>query len=515
MSIQILDCTLRDGGYYTNWDFESEVINEYFQNLKYLPVDYVEIGYRNKQEKDYYGEFLYCPISTVKHAASIIGKEKVVIMLNEKDMDLSTVKELIEPVKDHIGMVRFAMDPKNIDLVIPYVEYLKGCGLKVGLNFMYFSILNINDSFIAQLKKIAHVDFIYLVDSFGSMVPDDVFNKIALIKNSISTPLGFHGHNNLELALINSIKAVEAGAEIIDSTITGMGRGAGNLKTELFLSYLFSIKKKEVDFRVLSDTVNAFQKLWEEYRWGTNLPYMISGAFSLPQKDVMSWIEKRRFSVSTIIQKLMNQQQKTLTDIKLPGLNSASSVLTKCNSKPLLIIGGGDSVKKHINGIRNYLLENPSTLIVYSSVKHISLFEKTDNTKILGLVGSEGEKLKGRDEVTKSIDACILPPSPRLMGTFTIKQMEERSYEVDTNNISSDILETPLGLALSFAQTIKCPNVYIVGFDGYNAPTPVQQDLEIETQNVIDTYKKNNIKLISLTPTKFKNVEKSSIYSLL
>lgn len=65
--MQILDCTLRDGGYYTNWDFESSLVDTYLAAVNQLPIDYIEVGYRNKPQAEYMGQYGYCPISTLKH----------------------------------------------------------------------------------------------------------------------------------------------------------------------------------------------------------------------------------------------------------------------------------------------------------------------------------------------------------------------------------------------------------------------------------------------------------------
>src|SRR5690606_19642802 len=84
---------------------------------------------------------------------------------------------------------------------------------------------------------------------------------------------GFHAHNNLELAHINTLTAIEYGASIVDATITGIGRGAGNLKTELLLTSLHAQGVLEVNFETLSNTVESFSELKDQHKWDTNLAY--------------------------------------------------------------------------------------------------------------------------------------------------------------------------------------------------------------------------------------------------
>lgn len=96
------------------------------------------------------------------------------------------------------------------------------------------------------------------------------------------------------MGLVNTLTAIACGADYVDATVLGMGRGAGNLNMELLLTYL-NKEGLEVDFNVLSDVITAFQPLLERYKWGTNLPYMISGANSFPQKEVMEWVSNRAY----------------------------------------------------------------------------------------------------------------------------------------------------------------------------------------------------------------------------
>jgi 4-hydroxy 2-oxovalerate aldolase len=188
-------------------------------------------------------------------------------------------------------------------------EKVKSLGFEVGFNVMYMSKWINQKDFLALLPRVIGVaDYFYLVDSYGGVFPKDVREIVGLVKDLTgSVSLGFHGHNNLELALINTLTAIEAGCEIVDATITGMGRGAGNLKTELLLTVLNSEGNLVVDFNSLSKIVDSFSNLQKKYDWGTNLPYMVSGAHSLPQKEVMDWVGKRYYSFNSIIRALQNR----------------------------------------------------------------------------------------------------------------------------------------------------------------------------------------------------------------
>lgn len=282
--LKILDCTLRDGGYYTNWDFDTNVVDAYIQAMNNLPIDYLEVGYRNIPSKEYLGKFGYTPISVLQHLRSTCSK-KIVVMLDEKNTLPTDLDYLLCPILGLADMVRIAIDPKNFDRALVLAKAVKTMGFEVGFNTMYMSKWHEYNGFLDKLNLLDSVaDLFCMVDSFGGVSPQDIKEIYGIVKSKTTCPIGFHGHNNLQMGLINTLTAMECGADYVDATILGMGRGAGNLNMELLLTYL-NKEGLEVDFNVLGDVITAFQPLLDQYKWGSNLPYMISGANSIPQKE--------------------------------------------------------------------------------------------------------------------------------------------------------------------------------------------------------------------------------------
>lgn len=299
--MKILDCTIRDGGYYTNWDFDKDLIKTYCKSMESLPIDYVEVGYRSIPLEGYFGEYFYCPDFVMKELKEMMRSKKLVIILNEKDIRASHVPELLKPCHGYITMVRIAVDPANFKRAIELARAIKIMGFEVAFNVMYMSEWKEDNSFLDLLEGFDNtIDYFYMVDSFGGVLQEDVKEIIDLVKSKTNVKLGFHGHNNLKMALANIITAMSEGCEIVDATITGMGRGAGNLRTELLLTYLNSKGYEGITFGDLSSIVALFEDVKRDYGWGTNLPYMFSGAYSLPQKQVMEWVGMNRYPVVSI-----------------------------------------------------------------------------------------------------------------------------------------------------------------------------------------------------------------------
>ena len=366
-NIKLLDCTLRDGGYYTNWNFDDNVVDAYISAMNKLPIDYIELGYRNNPHSEYLGKFAYTPKSVLTHIKSLSDKQ-LVLMINDKDTEPKDVPTLLQPICGLVDMIRIATAPEKILHALKLSEEIKKFGLKVSLNVMYMSTWLKNPDFMSNLKYLdGIVDLLCMVDSFGGIFPDDLKKIVTVVKENTSCPLGFHGHNNLQMGLINAVTAVECGVDCIDSTISGMGRGAGNLSTELLLTYL-SENGLDVDLNVVGEVVSLFNPLLEKYQWGTNLPYMISGAYSIPQKDVMSWVSNRAYSFNSIVRALDNKRTNKKDNAKFPLFVANENV------NNVLIIGGGASVKEHLNAIKEYIRKYNSVLI-FATCRWASYFQ--------------------------------------------------------------------------------------------------------------------------------------------
>ncbi len=512
-NFKILDCTLRDGGYYTLWDFENELVNTYFESFNHLPVHYLELGYRSPELEGYLGEFFYCPSYLLQQIRKLSNK-KLVVIINEKDIRPIHVDYLLEPCRGMIDMIRIAVDPNNFDRALFLAEEIKKRNFEIGFNVMYMSTWQENKQFLHEVSNVNGLaDYFYMVDSFGGVYPEDVRMIYGIIKEKVSSKIGFHGHNNLELALINTLTAIECGVDIVDSTVTGMGRGAGNLKTELLLTVLNSKRKMEVEFNKLMQVVDSFTKLEGEYQWGTNMPYMVSGANSLPQKNVMEWVSTRYYSFNSIIRALSNQSKGLEDNRKLEKANLQS------NSMELaLIIGGGPSGVKHSDSVFNFLSINENIPVIHASSKNASCYNMVQNEQYFCLVGNEGYRLEKsfNSPITQKV-VCLLPPFPRKMGTYIPETFEQNAYELEAVNFTDLYRDSHTALALQTAIELGVKEIFFVGYDGYGGASLSQreQELFLENEYLFNKVKELGIKATSLTPTKYKNLYQDSIYAKL
>lgn len=509
--MKILDCTIRDGGYYTNWDFDKRVVDIYIKSMNHLPIEYLEIGYRSNEKKGYLGEYFYLPIYVMERIKTETTK-KLVIILDEKDVRVEDAEDLLRPCVGLIDMVRMAIDPKNLERAIGLAKIVKGMGFEVGFNVMYMSTWKDQSNFLELLPQINDiVDYFYMVDSYGGVYPKDVIEIYGLVRAKVSIPIGFHGHNNMEMALINTLTAIDCGAEIVDATILGMGRGAGNLKTELLLTALSAKGVLDFDFNVLSKVVDGFTQLHKEYDWGTNLPYMVAGANSLPQNVVMDLVGKRFYSYNSIIRVLQNQSNGIQDNIELNPFVSSSK------TNRVLILGGGPSVKEHSESIKQYLKINPDILLIHASSRNALVFDSVKNKQIFCLVGNEGYRMEEVFQGNLPIDSvCVLPPFPRKMGTYIPKSLIGNSYQLERISFTNKRNENITAVVLEICKLIKAKTIYSAGYDGYKGMMS-QMELELFNENnqLFTEFINYEAEITSLTPTDYSVLIQKSIYSFI
>jgi 4-hydroxy 2-oxovalerate aldolase len=516
--LQLLDCTLRDGGYYNNWNYNAATLDAYFTAMEQLPVDIVEIGYRSTRSDQYLGELFYTPPYILEKAASLMPHTQKAIMLDEKDTLPGELTALMQPCKNYIQLVRIALAPHKLANGLALAARLKDMGYAVAFNIMYASSWQHDLHFLRQLEQLEHIDYLYLVDSLGAMFPAQLAALLQQVQSVTDIPLGFHGHNNLELALINTLTAIDNGCVLADATMEGMGRGAGNLKTELLLTVLSERFSRPVDFDALAALTESFRQLHTRYKWGTNLAYMLAGKYSIPQQEVMLQMNKRRYAIGNIIQRLSRF---------LPGKTEQANGLGQpLHQEPaaaeVFITGGGATVTEQFTAFEKLVQQKAmmqnSFSIVHASSRFAPLFRALEPYRqYYCLFGNEGRRLQSFGE-SMAIAAAnrFLLPHPNSQSGIYIPPFVEQLYQVSPTSFAPAYEDSPLALSIQAALDLKATTIYLFGFDGYTTEErPGDIELFHENQRIIDLAVAAGIRLYSLTPTRYTHIEQVSVFRLL
>lgn len=288
--IKVMDCTVRDGGLINNHKFENHFVSEVYKALFNAGVDYMEIGYKNSRElfsPDEYGAWKFCDD---KDVCQIVGKNengpKLSVMVDVGRVKLEDIKPKAE---SPITMIRTAAYVKDVDKAINMVNHCSEKGYETTINIMAISKDQGPEleTALHQIEEESKVSVVYIVDSFGNLYQESVENLIKRAKKVLKTKeLGFHGHNNQQLAFSNTIEAIIHGANYLDATVYGIGRAAGNCPLELLMGFL---KNPKFDIRPVLDLIsNEFIPLRGKIEWGYIIPYAISGMMNEHPRAAMA-----------------------------------------------------------------------------------------------------------------------------------------------------------------------------------------------------------------------------------
>jgi len=306
--LRILDCTIRDGGYLTNWFFDDNFVMNLIKCLKKSKIDIIEIGWRGTEKyfsKEKYGKWRFSSEDDVRMA---FGKEisidspQISIMCNYGKIDLH---DFIPKNESLIDIVRVVADKEKITNAVDLLQKLKKKGYIVSLNATGFSNYSPNERIeLVHILKESCIDILYIADTYGSLLPSDI-NIIfePFLENMNNKLIGFHPHNNMQMAFINSIEAIKLGVDLIDATIFGMGRCAGNLPLELLLTYFKRDKKTKYELLPILIFLHQYMlPLHEKIGWGYTLTNLLSGFFKCHPYFIRDIIESNnKFEIDDIV----------------------------------------------------------------------------------------------------------------------------------------------------------------------------------------------------------------------
>lgn len=320
--VNLLDCTLRDGGYCNNWDFGENAIAQIIQGLENSKVDFIECGYLQSQTRRKNGSTLYSTIAEFEKTLTnrSISRSKYVCMVNFGEFDIDDIPDHYDATIDGI---RVAFHKKDMKQAANFCERLIEKGYLVFLQPMV--ILDYSKEELEELIDLANhtkIKTFYIVDSFGAMDIDKLNKIYTLVDEQLKSDieLGFHGHNNLQMSYANAQEFLRLSIDrdvIVDSCIFGMGRGAGNLSTELFEEYLNNNYGKDY---LITPILNIYDqvlaKFYLQRNWGYSLPNYLSARHNTHPNYAQYWSAKNTLSVSDI-----NRLFEKLDDIRKNTFN--------------------------------------------------------------------------------------------------------------------------------------------------------------------------------------------------
>lgn len=294
--IKVLDATLRDGGLVNNFYFSDEFVRELYQaNIK-AGVDYMEFGYKASKELfdvNKFGPWKFCDEEDIRR---IVGNNesdlKIAVMADVGRTEMDDIPDKSESV---IDLIRVATYIHQIPAAIEMIEQCHEKGYETSVNIMAVSTADSKD--VEQALTLlceSSVDIIYIVDSYGSLYPEQIRSLSEMyldMTEKYGKKIGIHTHNNQQMAFANTIEAASHGVSYLDATMMGMGRGAGNCILEGLMGFLKNPRYRLI--YVLKFIQEYMLKLKAEYEWGCDIPYLITGLLNQHPRSAIDQVKEK------------------------------------------------------------------------------------------------------------------------------------------------------------------------------------------------------------------------------
>ena len=538
--MKILDCTLRDGGYYTSWDFAQADAEKLVLSLSKAGIDIIEIGYKSLANNAFYGLFKYCHEDMLRFLADNHDAEYS-FMIDAKEFvktgDEICKRELDGIIKDKtrsfFDWVRIATYFSTIEAMPALATYFSDKGYKVSLNLMGGSLISRDQLLRAlEIAEKCHLSAFYFSDSFGSFYPEEVIRHLRFIRQHYPGEVGLHLHDNQGLAYANGVAAVGEGIDFIDTTVLGMGRGAGNLATDQLLQFCKEkLGMERYNPSQLLGIINNFIfPLKQQYKWGQSFAYMLSGLKNIHPTYCQELNDENRYTIAQVHQILeripdenrnkfnRNVLNRAIKEVlETPSGNHSLTTIPKyslAHHDRVLIAASGPSIVKYKSALMKmielkdlYLLECNDT----------GFFDEVEQ-KVIVILNEIRLQRYVRQQRMKRWLQVVITGVAAMPEYLIFDGLRHFPYELGAFDVSSGHLSIPdydVGMycvALSILSGAK--EIYLAGFDGFEE-LENNERMERFFKQACEVCEKNKIRIVAVTPTAYSNLPKSSVYGWL
>ena len=471
-NIRVLDCTLRDGGYCNDCEFGYENEKKIIKGLIEANIDIVECGFLTDTVS-------YDPnrtrFTSVDQIAKILPKDrgnKLFVALT--DYGKYDIEKLPQCDGSSVDGLRVAFHKKDMVKGLEECRQIKAKGYKVFVQAMV-SVSYSDDEFSDLIKRINDVEpyAFYIVDSFGMMKRKDLRRFFYLAEHNLKSTiyLGFHSHNNMQLAYSNAQSLVEMQTDrdlIIDSSVYGMGRGAGNLNTEIFVEYLNECRggayKLKPLLNIIDEILNEF---YQRNYWGYSLPNYLSAAHNAHPNYAGYLDDKKTLTVEDMneIFDIMDEDKKYsfdkayIEDLYLRYMNKGvvqqehmAEFEKRIKGKKILLIAPGKSSALEKSRIKEFAEKGD---VVSICVNFDYEFIDTDYIFLSNL-----RRFKALEK--SKLYKCIVTSNITADNIYLQVEYQNLVTNIDVVNDNAGLM------AIKFLISCGAECVYLAGFDGYS-----------------------------------------------
>lgn len=467
--IHILDCTLRDGGYCNQWKFGYKNKEKIITNLEIAGIDLIECGYLSNRVSYDKDSTQFRALKDVNQLFKKKNNNNYILMVNYGEYDIDEI-----PAYSGSGVagIRVAFHKKDMIEALAYCRTLKMKNYKVFVQpmvSMAYSDMEFIEmiNYVNQIKPYAF----YIVDSFGMMKKKSLLRLFYMVEHNLENEIciGFHSHNNLQLAYSNAQSLIETQTQrelIIDASVYGMGRGAGNLNTELFAEYLNEYADGSYQIKpllqIIDESLNDFYKI---NSWGYSLARYLSAKYEVhpnyasfledkntltleAMDEILSSISQENkycFNKEYIEMLYVSYMEESINEQK--NIDDIKSIIA---NKKVLLIAPGKNAEKYTASIKTFLKQKDAI--------GISINFKSEYAEYLFV----SNLIRYRNLESKWNSKCIV--TTNIHAKDVLCQIEYEKLIADEKTVYDNAGLMAIKLMILLGKN----EVYLAGFDGYS-----------------------------------------------
>lgn len=494
-NIRLLDCTLRDGGFVNNWEFGHSSILSIFKTLDTANIDIIEVGFLDQREPFDLGRSIVPDTACMDRIFQNISKSNAlaVAMIDFGTCGIDHVSMCADSFLDGIRVI---FKKKDIKPALRFCAQIKEKGYKLFVQPVSVTTYT-DEEWVSLINRINQLEpyAMSIVDTYGLLHKNNLLHYFELADQTLQegVRIGYHSHNNFQLAYANSIELLDIKTDrtvVLDGSVYGMGKGAGNANLELLAMYLNENAGTNYNINHILEIIDShIIKLYQQFGWGYSLQFYLSALNDCHPKYVKYLTERKTLdikSVNDILGQIAPQHKLTYNEKHIESLyigyqNKAvnddttyAQIKQSLSKRTVLLVGPGKSVEKEKEKIARFIGEKAPLVI---SVNFIPAEIKTDYIFISNKKRfKELSKLPMNNEKTK------------LIVTSNVTGAEESAgYTVNYDSLLGDdpvIMDNSMLMLLRALSKAGLDHVYLAGFDGFSGKKEEDYILEDMRYNV-------------------------------
>lgn len=475
----LLDCTLRDGGYVNDWDFGHENLISIFERLVDSKVDIIEVGFIDESRPYDYNRSIFPNTESIGQTFGLVKKRPpmVVGMIDYGTCQLDNIQPCEETFIDGIRVI--FKKQKMYDAMI-FCRQLKELGYKVFSQLV--SITAYDDSDLLELVDLVNDVKPYavsIVDTYGLLDPSKMLHYYNILDENVesSVKIGFHAHNNFQLAYANTMSFLQNNSTrdiVADGTLFGMGKSAGNAPLELVAMYMNHKFNANYDTQSMMEAIEeSIRPFFTKSPWGYKVYYYLSASNECHPNYIKYLQNKENLSVSKvneILSRIEPEDKKLLYDDKLieqlyqeyvfsenTDDNAYDKLRMELKGKAVLLIGPGKNIKLQFEKVKKYIDESHAAIISINYLPDAITPDYVFLTKI---------------NRYREMSAALLNNKIKTIATSNIEcrngKFDCQIYRAPLLEQKEEIKDNSFLMLLKVLKKIDVTNIACAGLDGYS-----------------------------------------------